>query len=188
LRDWFDPLIRIVELARRFLLGLKDMTAANHNLQPQAESLEMESQFAMGISQDTPGIQMEQFLGKCIIPCYRPLQPDDFGMEFEEEDFEIEQLKELEAEAMARDDEDFETLRGPVTLLSDNWKGKTASLHLRTDDEIRELLKRSQDLTLIPVSDRGVIYNYFQRQSKRIIVGQFRKLAKKFQHLCEQKK
>jgi helicase required for RNAi-mediated heterochromatin assembly 1 len=148
----------------------------------------MESQFAMGISPDTPGLQIEQWLGQCVIPCHRPLQPDDFGMDFEEEDFEVEQLKELEAEAMARDDEDFETLRGPVTLLSDNWKAKTASLHLRTEDEIRELLKRSQDLTLIPVSDRGVIYNYFQRQSKRAIVGQFRKLAKKFQYLCEQKK
>jgi helicase required for RNAi-mediated heterochromatin assembly 1 len=109
-------------------------------------------------------------------------------MEFEEEDFEIEQLKELEAEAVARDDEDFETLRGPITLLSDNWRGKTASLHLRTDDEIRELLKRTKDLTTVPVSDRGVIYNYFQRQAKFLIRSTFRKLSQKFARACQNKK
>jgi helicase required for RNAi-mediated heterochromatin assembly 1 len=142
----------------------------------------------MGISPDTPGIQMEAWIGKCVIPCHRPAQPDDFGLEFEEEDFEIEQLKELEAEAVACDDEDFETLRGPITLLSDNWKGKTTSLHLRTDDEICELLKRTQDLTTIPVSDRGVIFNYFQRQAKFLIRSTFCKLFQKFAQACRNKK
>ncbi|KAF2791763.1 hypothetical protein K505DRAFT_376542 [Melanomma pulvis-pyrius CBS 109.77] len=154
----------------------------------QAESLEDEAQQAMGISPDTPGIQMEQWLGKCLTPCLRPLQPDDFGMEFEEEDFEVEQLKELEAEANARDDENFETLRGPVTLLSDNWRGKGGSSYLRTDDEIRDLLKRTGDLTTIPVSDRGVIYNYFHRETKRLILVEFRKLARNFEHACLRKK
>lgn len=151
----------------------------------QAESLEMDSLCAMGISSDTPGIQMEQWLGKCLTPCLRPIQPDDFDMEYEEEDFEIEQLQELEAEAVAQDD-DFETLRGPVTLLSDNRTGKGRSI--RTDDEIKELLNSTQDLTTIPVPDRGAIYNYFQRETKRLLLVEFRKYAQKYEIAVLQRK
>ncbi|KAF2714355.1 hypothetical protein K504DRAFT_366188 [Pleomassaria siparia CBS 279.74] len=165
----------------RVLLKLRIMTPE------QAESLETE-QCAMGISADTPGIHMEQWLGRCLTPSPRPLQPDDFGMEWEEDDFEVEQLQELEAEANAQDDEDFETLRGPVTHLNDNQKGKGGSRHLRTDDDIRQLLKKTQDLTTIPVSDRGVIYNYFQRQTKQLILIDFRRRAKEFGYWSEQKK
>ncbi|KAF2114105.1 P-loop containing nucleoside triphosphate hydrolase protein [Lophiotrema nucula] len=143
----------------------------------QATSLEMDAQYAMGISSDSPGIQMEQWLGRCLVPCDRPLQPDDFGIEFEEEDFEIEVLKELEAEAVAQDDDDFETLRGERSLLSDNRMGRGGG-SLRTDDEIRITLRKTQDLTTIPISDRGAIYNYFQRHAKRIILEEFRRLAK----------
>jgi helicase required for RNAi-mediated heterochromatin assembly 1 len=144
----------------------------------QAASLEMDTMYAMGVSRDTPGIQMEQWLGKCLTPCFRPLQPDDFAVEYEEEDFEVEQLQELEAEAVAEDD-DFETLRGPQTLLSDNRTGKGGNL--RTDPEIIQILQRTQDLTTIPVSDRAAIYNYFQRQTKLLVAKQFRVLAKKYE-------
>ena len=52
----------------------------------QAESLELESQCTMGISPvGNPGILMEQWLGKCLAPCHRPSQPDDYGWGFEEE-------------------------------------------------------------------------------------------------------
>lgn len=152
----------------------------------QAESLEIDSRFAMGIDPDSPGVVMEQWLGKSLTPCHRPIQPDDFGMEFEEEDFEVEQLKELEAEAVAQDDDDIEALRGPVTLLSDNYAGRGGSL--RTDDEIRDLLKRTKDLATIPVPDRGAIYNYFQRQTKRLLLLEFRDLAKQYEDAMHQRR
>jgi len=168
-------------LDHKVLVKLGLMTGA------QAESLEIESQLIMGASGEFPGLQMEQWLGKCLTPCHRPLQPDDFGMEFEEEDFEIEALKELEAEAVARDDDDFESLKGPVTLLSDNWRGRVC-LDMRSDDDVREKLESIQDLTTIPLSERGAIYNYFQRQTKMLILNDFRKLAKKYDLACQQKK
>ncbi|KAF2179341.1 P-loop containing nucleoside triphosphate hydrolase protein [Zopfia rhizophila CBS 207.26] len=152
----------------------------------QAESLEMGCVEAMGISSDTPGIQMEQWLGKCLTPCPRPILPDDFGFEFEEEDFEVEQLKELEAEAVAQDDDDIEALKGPVTLLSDNQTGKVGVV--RTDDEIRDLLKKTQDLYLTSTSDRSAIYNYFQRQVKKIILTQFRQQAKQYEQWVLQRR
>ncbi|KAF2264215.1 P-loop containing nucleoside triphosphate hydrolase protein [Lojkania enalia] len=146
----------------------------------QAVSLEMEDEYAMGISPDEPGVQIEQWLGRCLEPCPRPLQPDEFGLDFEEEDFELEQLQELEAEVVARDDDDFENLYGKVTLLGDNKTGRTSSSSLNTDEEIKVLLEKTQDLTTIPVSERGEIYNYFQRQVKQLILVEFRRQAKKY--------
>jgi helicase required for RNAi-mediated heterochromatin assembly 1 len=67
-------------LDHRVLLSLGLMT------KEQADNLELESQNTMGIScKEQPGILMEQWLGKCITPCHRPSQPDDFGWGFEEE-------------------------------------------------------------------------------------------------------
>jgi helicase required for RNAi-mediated heterochromatin assembly 1 len=153
----------------------------------QAQSLEMDSLCAMGMSAESAGVQMEQWLGKSLIHRDRPLQPDDFGAEFEEEDFEVEQLQELEAEAVAQDDDDFETLPGPRTLLSgDNLIGRGG----RTAEEIKMLLQKtdSQDLYTIPSRERGAVYNYFLREAKREICVQFRKHAKEYQKLVSQRK
>ncbi|KAF2004085.1 hypothetical protein P154DRAFT_65985 [Amniculicola lignicola CBS 123094] len=167
------------------LLSHKTLVELGLITQGQADSLEMEAQYVMGISPDTPGIQMEQWMGRCLRDCDRPLQPDDFGMEFEEDDFEVEQLKELEAEAFAQDD-DFETLKGPYILLSDNKIGKCGG-NLRTDADIRDVLKTTPDLNNIPPVDRGDIYNYFLRHTKRIILQEFRGHAKAYEKLVKQR-
>lgn len=76
--------------------------------------------------------------------CLRPVQPDDFGMDFEEDDFdEVEQLEELEAEAVARDDDDIEALKGPVSSISDNYSGRPGGT-LRTDEDIQIVLDKTQ--------------------------------------------
>ncbi|KAF2272378.1 P-loop containing nucleoside triphosphate hydrolase protein [Westerdykella ornata] len=151
----------------------------------QGESLEMDSLCAMGIPADSPGIQMEQWIGRSLVPCTHPMRPDDFGTQFEEDDFEVEQLQELEAEAVAQDDEDFETLRGERTLLNDNVRGKPGT---REDDELIELLRHTDDLYTIPVRDRGSLYNYFQRETKRLLCERFRVLAKEYQKIVLQLK
>jgi helicase required for RNAi-mediated heterochromatin assembly 1 len=142
----------------------------------QAESLKFDAQFAMGIVQDTPGIQLEQWLGKSLVESRRPVQPDDFGMDYEEEDFdEVEQLEELEAEAVARDNDDIEALKGPVMSLSDNWTGRSGGS--TSDEYIRKKLDETPDLGMIPPPERGGIYKYFQRKTKYHILGEFRNLA-----------
>lgn len=155
----------------------------------QAESLQIGTPTAMGIPQNIPGIEMEQWLGRSL-ECYeRPYQPDDFGMPYEEDDFdEAEQLEELEAEAVARDDDDdIEALRGPISTLSDNWKGKTGG-KLTSDAEIQAKLDKTEDLTTIDVEDRGTIYNYFLRNAKRIVFRQFGALAKQYAEQVNLKK
>jgi helicase required for RNAi-mediated heterochromatin assembly 1 len=52
----------------------------------QATSLETDAQSIIGISPtENPGILMEHWLGRCLVPCHRPSQPDDYGWGFEEE-------------------------------------------------------------------------------------------------------
>ncbi len=145
----------------------------------QAASLEMDSDLSMGISiAENPSIVMEQWLGRCLTPCTHPVQPDDYGIGFEE-DHEVEQLQEAEAEAI-QDDEDIEALRGDVMLLSDNYRGKGASL---TAEDIQKVLGKTKDLTKIPNNQRGTIYNFFLKRLKEILVVKARKMAKEYDAL-----
>ncbi|XP_014552826.1 hypothetical protein COCVIDRAFT_19177 [Bipolaris victoriae FI3] len=146
--------------------------------QKQAESLEMDSQDAIGISSSNhPGILIEQWLGRCLVPCDRPTLPEDLDWDYEEEDFEVEQLQELEAEAVAQDDDDIEALRGPVIEISDNFKGTGTSL---SNADIRDILRKKNDLYTIRTADRGAIYNFFKREVKRMIATEIRKIAKTY--------
>jgi helicase required for RNAi-mediated heterochromatin assembly 1 len=156
----------------------------------QAASLEVDDvKSVMGIPQTTLGIQMEQWLGRCLERCEHPYQPDDFGMPYEEDDFdETEQLKELEAEAVARDDDDdIEALRGPITALSDNFRGLKGG-SLRTVADVQRRLDETDDLTTIPLPDRGAIYNYLLRKAKQIVLGEFRDLSKQYAEQVHLKK
>lgn len=151
----------------------------------QAESLELESQCTMGTTEGS-GTSMETWLGRYLEPCTRPIIPDDFDWGgYEEEDFdEVEQLQEIEAEVVSQDDDDIETLRGPVMLLSDNYTGKGDTL---TSNEIGALLQ-SSDLTTIEPRHRGAIYNYFKREVKRLLVGKCREIALHYQKTVLQRK
>jgi hypothetical protein len=109
---------------------------------------------------------LKQWLGKQLVENKkRSFEPDSFGYEYEEADLEFEQIKELEAETRAQDDEDvdFESLRGHAISIWDAFVGKPSSDV--TDDEVRALLTK-QDLYKIPSRSRGSVYNYLQRQAK----------------------
>lgn len=141
----------------------------------QVDSLIFESQGMMGMSvSQNPGILIEQWLGRCLSPCTRPVTPNDYDLGFEEEDYEVEQLQELEAEAV-QDDEDLDALRGPVVLLSDNFRGRGEST--LTNEDIRKLLSQTDDLTTINTQDRGHIYDFFLREVKKLLLQELRKMA-----------
>ncbi|PVI01502.1 P-loop containing nucleoside triphosphate hydrolase protein [Periconia macrospinosa] len=159
----------------------------------QAESLENVGKFAMGSldaeSSPAPGFEMEQWMGRSLIQSRRPIQADDFGLAYEEEDFdEVEQLEELEAEAVARDDDDIDALKGPVTALCDNVTGKSSGPQFKSDSYVQNLLSNAPDLTTIPVAHRGGIYRYFQRKTKEIILNELRGMAKRYEVLVKERK
>jgi helicase required for RNAi-mediated heterochromatin assembly 1 len=153
----------------------------------QALSLEEDNESILGPSTNVePGELMEQWLGKSLTPCHRPSGPDEFGWEWEEEDLDIEQLQELEAEAATQDDEDIEALKGPVLLLSDNYRGRGSGI--LTDAEIQRLLDTTPDLTMIEFASRGHIYNYLMRGLKRILLTKVRRIAKDYQEAALQRR
>ncbi|KAL1630432.1 hypothetical protein SLS56_004960 [Neofusicoccum ribis] len=122
---------------------------------------------------------IEEWIGKNFENVDRGILPDDFAFEYEEVDLEFEQLKEVEAENMVKDDEDFETLRGKTINLSENIIGKE-STNL-TDDDVRHLLARTKDMYRIKDKQRGAVYNYLRNQAKRIILEAVRVKAKDYQ-------
>lgn len=107
---------------------------------------------------------LKQWMGKHLVDNKRSFETDTFGYDYEEADLEFEQLKELEAENCAQDDDDdWESLRGHAVSLWDAFIGKSTTNV--SDDEVRTLLA-NQDLYKIPSRFRGAVYNYLQRQAK----------------------
>lgn len=118
---------------------------------------------------------LKQWLGKQLLDNKRSFETDAFGYEYEEADLEFEQLKELEAENCAQDDDDdFESLRGHAISLWDAFVGKATTKI--SDDEVRAHLMK-QDLYQIQPRVRGSVYNYLQRQAKDHIRVFIRKQA-----------
>lgn len=152
----------------------------------QAESLEMDNDSILDTAKDAPGDLVYQWLGKALTECRRPAGPDDFGWEWEEEDLEIEQLQELEAEASAQDDDDIEALKGEVLMISDNYRGKGS--RTLSEDEIREILDDTTDLTTIEFASRGPIYNYLLRQMKKLLLKDVRRVAKDYHEAVQQRR
>ncbi|KAF3011112.1 hypothetical protein E8E13_011372 [Curvularia kusanoi] len=152
----------------------------------QAESLEMNNDSILDTPPDNPAEVMEQWLGRSLAEYQRPICPDDFGTEWEEEDLEVEQLQELEAEASTPDDDDIEALKGEILMLSDNYRGKGTSR--LTDQEIQEILDTSSDLTTIQFADRGRVYNYLMRQMKKELLVKVRRVAEDYYNAYQQRR
>lgn len=129
-------------------------------------------------SGDEPALK--QWMGKQLVTHKKAFEQDTFGYEYEEADLEFEQLKELEAENCAQDDDDdFESLRGHSVSLWDAFVGK-ATTNV-SDDEVRALLTK-QDLYQIQSKFRGAVYNYLIRQAKDLIRDFIRQQAVEYDH------
>jgi helicase required for RNAi-mediated heterochromatin assembly 1 len=152
----------------------------------QAESLEMDNDSILDTPKDSPGDLMFQWLEKALTECRRPASPDDFGWEWEEEDLEIEQLQELEAEATAQDDDDIEALKGEVLMISDNFRGKGS--RILKEDQIKEVLDVTPDLTTIDFDSRGPIYNYLLREMKKLLLKDVRRVAQAYHEAVQQRR
>lgn len=116
------------------------------------------------------------WLGKRLIPVL-PIQPEDFGFEFEETDLVFEQLRELEAETVARDDEEYEALPGAWVPIKDHFTCEAGSVTMK---QAQTALSRCKDLWKIPEYMRPAVYLHLQRESKTVLLHEFRKKAKAF--------
>jgi helicase required for RNAi-mediated heterochromatin assembly 1 len=143
----------------------------------QCESLEKDTNYCSNST--TEELPLKTWIGKQLVENKRSFQQDDLGYDFEEIDLEFEQLKELEAENCAQDDdEDFESLRGPGLSLWDSYVGKSTSNV--TDDHIQELLTKYPNLYDIKPRFRGAVYNYFRSRVKEALLKWLRQKAEAY--------
>lgn len=148
--------------------------------QQQANSLEAgAAEWVQGSLSDPKQAQspFTVWLGKSLVSVPAKQQPEEFGFDFEEPDLEFEQLKEMEAENVAKDDEHIESLNGPVYAVADNFtcSKKTGA----KDAKVPEILKE-QHMWKIPEADRPAVYRYLQAEMKKIILTSIREKAKAF--------
>ena len=67
-------------------------------------------------------------VGKSLIPIPHIICLEDFGFKFKEVNIKFKQLKEFKAKAFTKDNNNIKALKGPVTLLKDNYTGKIVDI------------------------------------------------------------
>ena len=169
------------EVSERKPLDFRTLERFGLLTQAQANSLETGASKWIQDQLVIPGGARSPFtvwLGSALITVAQKQIPEEFGFEFEEADLEMEQLKEMEAENVAKDDEDFETLRGLYIPLADHFTSKkTPGI---TEAKAQDSLKKFQDLWRIPESLRPAVYRHLQTEAKNRILTSFRQTTKEF--------
>jgi helicase required for RNAi-mediated heterochromatin assembly 1 len=139
---------------------------------------------------DADGVTpMELWLKGCVVQVDRPSgdQTEDRLGEFEEADLEYEQLQELEAENVAKDDdEDFDKLNGPVIYIAENVEGK-GSNETVDDEQIKKYL-RSTNPWKVRKAHRGLVYKHLHSLAKRKLTDKVREIASQYDKLAVQRR
>lgn len=137
-----------------------------------------DSQWINHTGQTDGELPLRKWLGSQLLTINRTQQGEDLCFEYEEADLEFEQLQEIEAEAIALDDDDeWDRLKGEIVKLLDNAGGRNGAS--MTDDQIRALLTQ-QDMWRIRPQQRGVVFEYLRRQVKEHIMIKLRELARDY--------
>ena len=111
---------------------------------------------------------------KNIEPAKRTFKPVDFGIQIEEADLDLEEVREIEAEQRASADDEIEALKGPRITFKEPWTGRVVK-SLNTA-RINEYLKE-EDLWNIPDIYRGTIYKHLRDEYIQKVTTKFRSLA-----------
>lgn len=123
--------------------------------------------------------------GDALVPFTRPAVIPLYDAEPEEVDLEFEQLKELEAETKADEEEEVDTLRGhPVRL----GEPLTARPRRGFNEQQIKVELDQQDMWQIKYNYRGPIYLWMQQQLKAKILEAFRQKAQHHAKLVQQLK
>lgn len=149
-------------------LGLLTMT--------QADSLEAGAsqwvQSKLSNPNEAARSPLTVWLGRSLEAVPKPGQSQEFGFDLEEADLEYEQLKEIEAENFAKDDEEFDELHGNSYAVADLFTGrKTAGM---TEQKLRNCLKE-KDMWKIPENIRGAVYRHLQNETKKCLLEKLRR-------------
>ena len=152
--------------------------------QLQADSLESGASLWVQDQLTNPNEARSPFtvwLGKALVTVPPKQMPEDFGFDYEEVDLEYEQLKGLEAENVAKDDEDHDSLSGKTIPIADNFtcRRRDGRTEAKDFEEAKEALKEP-DMWKISEAVRPALYRYLQTEAKKKILAVFRSKTKLF--------
>lgn len=117
------------------------------------------------------------WLGRSLETVQRPGESQEFGFGVEEADLEYEQLMEIEAENLAKEDEEFDGLNGAIYTLADHFTGRKPQS--ANTAKITACLKE-QEMWKIPENMRGAIYRHLQEEAKTCLRDKVRQKAKAY--------
>ena len=147
----------------------------------QADSLEVGAsqwvQATLSNANQAARSPLTVWLGRSLEAVQRLGESQDFGFDVEEADLEYEQLMEIEAENLAREDEEFDGLVGNIYTVADHFTGR--KLQGVTSAEIMGCLKE-QDMWKMPENIRGAIYRHLQSEAKTRLRDNVRQKAKAY--------
>lgn len=188
LEKQFSVMLSLLNANEKKPLDVQALEALGILTEDQAKSLEAGASKWVQSTLTNPNEARSPFLlwlGKGLVTVAPRQLPENFGFEFEEADLEMEQLKEMEAENVAKDDEDFESLKGERIPIADHYTGKkTPGI---TEATVKEALK-ARDLWKIPESVRPAVYRHFQSEAKKLLLATFRDLTKTFNEQAQRRR
>ena len=83
---------------------------------------------------------MRLIVGKSLIFIPYTVCLEDFSFKFKEVNIKFKQLKEFKAGAFAKDNNNIKALKGPITLLKDNYTKKI--VNIVKDSKVHQLFKK----------------------------------------------
>nr|POF22193.1 helicase required for rnai-mediated heterochromatin assembly 1 [Quercus suber] len=121
------------------------------------------------------------WLGDSLSPVPARQPPDHATSDFmyEAAELEIEQLREMETENVAKDDDEFDNLYGDTCLLVDNFTCRKLQGSSANKAKILEALHQD-DMWKIPEALRGAVYRHLQSELKTRILEVVRPKAKAY--------
>ncbi|SMQ49393.1 unnamed protein product [Zymoseptoria tritici ST99CH_3D7] len=147
----------------------------------QADSLEAGARSWVMDSKTTPAGQHSPWKvwldDKLTAVPHKQKEEDLFGFDYEAVDLEFEQLKEMEAEAVTKDEDEIEALNGITLYIADNFTcRKTTGMDATAKDSLKQ-----KDMWKIPEAKRGAVYRYLQRELKKLLRDALRIKAESYQ-------
>lgn len=127
--------------------------------------------WVQALKSDHPSGSIAAWLGDELVGVGGHRQQDDLDLEYEDIDPEFEQIKETEAEAVANDEENIDSLSGTWRSISERFQARQRP---GVTMQAVERALQVDNLWDIPSRMRGAIYTHFQQSVKRLIRDSFR--------------
>ena len=132
---------------------------------------------------DRPSGAMAAWLGDELVEAQYRNKETQLDLEYEEEDLEFEQLREMEAEARSNDDDGTDGLLGQWIPIAHRYTARRR--HGATSQAV-ERMSTTQNLWAVPSHLRGLVYLQFEGTVKETMRDNFRHHAREYMRVVRE--